>query len=749
MNIFSSRREFIKTVAAAGAIALVDSPLDNLLAHASPEVYTDAASGNSVEANPFERAMRWANLTLVENDPPNFNLDFWLSLFRDAKVDAVVLSAGGYIAYYPTSVPLHYKSRWMKEGDDPFGQLVKGCRALGMTVVARLDTHAVHNDFAVARPEWISRDWQNQPRRHWHTPQAWITCAYGDYAFEYVPQIIEEVLRLHMVDAVFVNRWQGSGMCYCLSCQRLFKQASGLELPRYQPRGNAEAPDVDWSLPKDNPASAAYAAWRRERFLKIWDAWDATVMKTNPQARFIPNMGSGVRETIEMSEFGRRAIYLTVDRQGRLNNPLWEMGMWAKEYRAVLGMKPLGAGLAFGPQGSYRWKDGVHGRDGESLMWTIEAIANGVRPSIGKTNAQIEDTRWIDETKRLFRWHHANEKYLRNTANLARVALVFTQQTGEHQAAQMGAYQALIEARTPFEMVHENLLDEKDVQAFKLLILPNIAALSKRQCTQLTSFVERGGSLIATYETSLHDENNNRRTDFGLSELFGVSYAKHEAPLVNSFMRLERKTHAAKEQHLMLEGFDGANQIVNTTHRLAVTPRIEFPAPPLTLIPPYPSLPMEELYPRAPKTDVPMIFMRVYGKGRVIYFPGNLDTTIWQFLIEDHTRLFRNAVRWALPEPARVTVEGRGMFDITFWQQRDSLTVHLVNLNNPMTMRGFYREQLPAPPQIVRIRLPDNLQARQIKLLVSDTRPRVERQGESVLIEIPPMLAHEVIAIDL
>ncbi len=39
-------------------------------------------------------------------------------------------------------------------------------------------------------------------------------------------------------------------------------------------------------------------------------------------------------------------------------------------------------------------------------------------------------------------------------------------------------YQALIEARIPFEMVHDRLLDATHLSPLKTLILPNIAALS-------------------------------------------------------------------------------------------------------------------------------------------------------------------------------------------------------------------------------------------------------------------------------
>ena len=86
--------------------------------------------------------MRWAQLTLVENDPGRFDPQFWLDYFRRLHADAATLSAGGIVAYYPTKIPLHHRSAWLGQSD-PFGDLVAGCRKLGMRVVARTDPHAV------------------------------------------------------------------------------------------------------------------------------------------------------------------------------------------------------------------------------------------------------------------------------------------------------------------------------------------------------------------------------------------------------------------------------------------------------------------------------------------------------------------------------------------------------------------------------------------------------------------------------
>ena len=122
--------------------------------------------------------MRWAQLTLVEDDPGKFDPQFWLDYFRRTHSDAVCLSAGGCVAYYPTTVRFHHRSAWL--GDrDPFGDLVAGCRKLGMVVIARTDPHATYDDVEQAHPDWIAVDATGQRRRHWASPELWVTCASG------------------------------------------------------------------------------------------------------------------------------------------------------------------------------------------------------------------------------------------------------------------------------------------------------------------------------------------------------------------------------------------------------------------------------------------------------------------------------------------------------------------------------------------------------------------------------------------
>ncbi|HWC96124.1 MAG TPA: alpha-amylase family protein [Candidatus Sulfopaludibacter sp.] len=716
----STRREFL---GAAGAAALTQAA-----AQTAPQLPGRAPQGW------FDKPMRWAQLTLVEDDPGKYDLAFWLEYFRRTHSDAACLSAGGCVAFYPTKIPMHYKTPWLGSSD-PFGDLVAGCRKQNMVVIARTDPHAVHQDVYDAHPDWIAVEADGKKRKHWASPELWVTCALGPYNFEYMTEVTREIVSMYQVDGIFSNRWSGSGMCYCEHCRENFHQASGMDLPRT-------------SNPHD-PARRAYMAWHQERLFALWHVWDDAIRKIKPDACYIPNSGGGALADLNMRIIGETAPILFADRQARsgLAAP-WANGKNGKEYRSTMGTKPIGGIFSVGVEEAYRWKDSVQS-GAEVRLWALDGIANGLRPWFTKFSGTLRDKRWLQPVEDVYTWHFRNERYLRNERPLARVAMVYSQQTaqfyGAGQARQkvedhtLGYYQALVEARIPFEMVHDQLLDAAHVDAFQVLIFPNIAALSDAQCRQIREYVGRGGSIVATYETSLYDEWGVRRNDFGLADLFGATYGGAvDARMQNSYLRLQGP-------HPLLAGLEDAPRIINGVAR--VHTRGTDASAPLTLIPSYPDLPMEEVYPRVEKTDIPEVFLKEHGKGRVVYFPWDIDRTFWEVLSPDHGKLLRNAVDWAANEARPVTVTGPGILDVTVWAQKGSMTVHLVNLTNSMMMKGPLREFIPTPPQKVTIR--SAVRPKAVHLLVSGGRPAVQYGNGTVSLTIPSILDHEVVALDL
>jgi hypothetical protein len=203
-----------------------------------------------------------------------------------------------------------------------------------------------------------------------------------------------------------------------------------------------------------------------------------------------------------------------------------------------------------------------------------------------------------------------------------------------------------------------------------------------------------------------------------------------------------------KTFHPVLDGMEDVFRTINFIYRVKVKPTVDFPSP-VTLIPTYPDLPMEDVYPRIPDTNTRELYLREYGKGRVAYFPGDADRSFWEILNTDHLKLIGNTLKWALHEALVIDVKGPGMIDIAVWRQKESMTVHLVNLTNPMMMKGPYRELIPSPAQEVRFKVPAGSTVKGVRLLISgdDVNPKVE--GETISLTIPHILDHEIIAVDL
>ena len=133
----------------------------------------------------------------------------------------------------------------------------------------------------------------------------------------------------------------------------------------------------------------------------------------------------------------------------------------------------------------------------------------------------------------------------------------------------------------------------------------------------------------------------------------------------------------------------------------------------------------------------------------MVYFPGDIDRTFWEVLDVDHARLLRNAVVWATNEVAPVVVQGPGVVDISVWGQRNSMTVHLVNLTNPMMMKGPIREVIPISAQRVRVETPDAHKVREVKLLVAGKKVPFRTEQTSIFLDVPSIDVHEVVALDL
>ena len=93
----STRRTFLKQAAGLSAACMVG--FDGQSGAEAAAISAGAVSPGA--ASWYDRPMRWAQLSFVEDDPGNYDMQFWLDYFQRIHADATVLNAGGALLFTP------------------------------------------------------------------------------------------------------------------------------------------------------------------------------------------------------------------------------------------------------------------------------------------------------------------------------------------------------------------------------------------------------------------------------------------------------------------------------------------------------------------------------------------------------------------------------------------------------------------------------------------------------------------------
>ncbi|MGO8787802.1 MAG: beta-galactosidase trimerization domain-containing protein [Terriglobia bacterium] len=679
----------------------------------------------AVSDDPWQRKIRrLGQLNMTEHDPVTLNVEQWADYWASMKVDAVLVSVTGILAYYQTKVPFHRKGRYLGDRDF-FGDCCSAAKKRGLHVIARLSPDLNWKDALDAHPEWFERDAEGNPHVHNEDSRLFRTCMFSSYMTDYIPAIMREVNSLYAVDGLFTNAWPPLGtlpVCHCAICR---------ELP---PIGTIEYWD------KFN-----------ERTVFLWKLYDSIAKEKRAGNFYFANLGGGIRCSASLVELGELCEWFQADNQGRGGEdaPIWGCAMQGRVCHAVQKGKMatnVNAGWSTGP---VRWR-GVSKSEAEWRMWADETVASGMVPYhhiVGAENGLGEDQRSLAPAREFLNWTAKHDSHFINKRSIASIGVVMGQRTQLFYQAPHGAsagqymeglYYALLEGRFLFDFVHEEKLALDDLQKYSALLLPNIALLGDSQLRQLREYVEAGGSLLATFETGLYTERNQKRTDFGLADAFGIRKAGEIIGTKgNAFSaRIEK-------QHAILEGLTGTNWIAGAEFRVPIAP-VEDPI--LTVVPGSVAYPPELSYPDPSHTTEPAVVLREKGKSRLVYFPGDIDRTLWHSGHTDLSRLLRNSIRWVAGRDQPVAITGDGLIETFAWETQAGFAVHVLNYTNPQVHRGWLREFYPIGEQHVRMQLPEGRRVSRVELLRASTGVPFQMADGAVTFTIPKVVDYEVAA---
>ncbi len=760
IGIYMDRRRFIRTTSSAAVFTVAG----DLIPRKSDQ------TRNNSEIPWYRITARWGQTNITETDPQHYDIGWWRKYWKDTAVQGVIINAGGIVAYYPSTVPLHRQSKYLG-GKDLFGELCKAAHEDGLAVFARLDSNRAHEEFYNVHPDWFAVNANGEPYR---AGEMYITCVNGPYYNKHIPSIIEEIAGLYQPEGFTDNSWSGLGrdsICYCENCRQGFLKKTGLQIPA----------KADW----DKQQYREWIKWNYERRLELWDLNNSVAKKAGGAACIWSGMNSGsiawqAESFRDYKEICKRAEIIMLDNQARNDSGGFQQNAdTGKIIHGILGWdKLVPESMAMYQAGKPTFRMASKPEE-EARMWMIEGIAGGIQPWWHIVGASHDDRRIYKTPGPLFRWHRNNENYLLNRKPLATVGVVWSQANydfyGRDKAEMMvdmpwkGIIQALIRARIPYIPVNADQID-RDAPGLSLIILPNTGSMTDEQMSSVKRFSEKGGAVFATGETSLYDKWGDIRNDYGLGRLFGTHIpaggftdpenrpGKIAGETFHSYLRLnpgmkdktggpggaDEKQNSG-QRHQILNGFEETDIISfgGTLDKYSTDSTARIIA---TYVPPFPVYPPETAWKREPFTNIPgIIINNLPGHGKIAFMPADIDRQYARFNLPDHGDLLANIIRWCSGDNIPLKVECPGLIDCNLYLKKDMVILHLVNLTSTATWRQPVDECIPVGPVRVALKLPENITAGTIRLLVASKNIPFTANGAWYNVLIDSITDHEVI----
>jgi hypothetical protein len=715
-----NRRDLLK--AGAASVPL----LATAASFAEPIIAAAPAAVETPSALPWQRQLRRAGqLNMTEHDPVTLDIEQWANYWASLKVGATFISVTGILAYYQTKVPFHRKGKFLGNRDF-FGECFEAAKKRNLRVIARMSPDLNWGDCAEAHPDWFERDAEGNLQTDKDEPRLFRTCMFSNYMTDYVPAIIREVGSLYNVDAFYTNGWPPLGSlpnCHCAICSKL-------------------------------PPSGTPAYWEKfnDRFAYLWKLYDSLAKEKGPDKFYFANSGGGARSAVNLARLGTFCEWFQGDNQGRGGEdaPVWLCTLQGRICQSVLDGKMATNVTGAYVTGPIRWRNAGKS-PAEAKMWLSETSASGMVPYyhiVGAEKGFGEDRREPEVPREYFNWTARHDPHFVNKRTVAQLGVVMGQRTHLFYKPQPGAsmqqsldgmYYALLEGRFLFDFVHEDRMDAERLSKYSALVLPNIALLSDAQCDQLRAFVKRGGSLLATFETSLYDEQNQPRSNFALADLFDIQKTGDIVPATGNayYARIER-------QHEILSGFSNTGWLPGAEYRVPLAPVAN---PVLTVVPGFVAYPPELAYPPTPQTNLPAIVLREQGASRLAYIPGDIERSLWVAGDVDLSRLLQNTINWILRGDQPVTIQGPGLIEAFAYETEPGYALHILNYTNPNLHRGTIREFYPIGAQQVSFAIPAERKVTRVQLLKSGADVPFKRVSNRIEFTIPSITEYEVAAI--
>jgi len=391
-------------------------------------------------------------------------------------------------------------------------------------------------------PDWRQVDERGQPIFYLEPDQTfrYMACRNNPGYRAFLEKLIRlgvETMKFDLLHFDQMESWPEPGVCRCRYCRAQFREFLRARYSAGQLRERFGFTRLDDVEPPPmaplmataagelvNPLMQDWVAFRAAGYAHRYAEYDALVGRLNPQVALAANpnldlsLNKGMRNGVDAARILEHGDFVWSEEPQQAS---WTAdGRLVSKIRSYKLVRKSGRSLFVYNGGRY----GARIPESPAQLRLAEAMAYNDMNLGMVGDVSPQGVALTPEAQRYIAFFHAQKNVLRGTRVLADVAVLRSFASVEFNPAEglVGAglfEQSLIQARVPFDIVLDR--DLLDLDRYQVLVVANQDALSDAQVAAIARFVERGGGLVVTGNSSLLTESRLRRRRAGLAELVG------------------------------------------------------------------------------------------------------------------------------------------------------------------------------------------------------------------------------------
>ncbi|MCL2092643.1 MAG: hypothetical protein FWH12_00475 [Treponema sp.] len=608
----------------------------------------------------YQENLRFMQTVLRECDIIDYDAAALVNYMKEAGANTLVVNAGGVIDFFPYPSEMGNLNKFYK--DEILPGICAEIRQAGMRVILRVDFRGVEPRRYQKHPDWFSLDQHGKPRigTAYRGTVVHRPCYNSYYTNEHAESFIDYLMRTYDIDGI----WQNSlgfdaGPCYCKRCKKLYREATGKEIPTLR---EGEGPSA-----LEGPLFAEYRAWKIIQADRHIERMRGAVKKYGEDKAYCAEIfdlyndsfsrSTGIDHSNAKKSFDFIVSCVFLGRGGGAGSRIWDViHNSATTIRFSRALDPKKQPVLVTGGNGTRWRY-VKDPSLESRlwMWQIASVGGGIWNCYfnGQHPAQTHDRRNAYIEKDVYSYLAKHSSLISDTIPSMDVAIFYSGATkdrllrGDEQADDYGLYirgieRVLLENHIQYGFVSDLDLSPEKLRGVKALLLPNTAYLSDRDIKIIQDYVAQGGGLLASRKAGLFDERGQEREDLGFKDLLGISYTGQEIDTSYDTFQLIRD-----KANPVFKDLGDTDMLMNGGTSVLVSLEREDYKAAATHIPMIHNQPPEYAYIPDMETDYPTIVTGEYGQGRIVYFSFPMEALCFYNGHEDFTEVYKNALDYA------------------------------------------------------------------------------------------------------